>query len=159
MLLGRWRNDCRAWCDYCAGLPGVRGCRLRSRPVIVGFEHLEPSQLLIEDRERLELLRFCHLLLEPSLDLVLFHLFQIGVIIIDVSAKRSGVVGIGDADMRGAYLPVQLEKCHLITLAMHISFETIMHTPSHHYISGRPSLSLPQLPPGKLHARQERRVL
>ena len=73
------------------GLPRMRSDG-RGRAIIVGFEYLEASQLLIEDGEWLKLLRSCHLLFEPSLDLILLHLFKIGVIIVDVSGDRSGNV-------------------------------------------------------------------
>lgn len=62
------------------GLLNWYGC------LVVGLKHLETSQFLVYERKRLELLGLGHLLFEPRLCLVLLDLFQVGMIIVDVSA-------------------------------------------------------------------------
>ena len=73
------------WVRPCTlGYGRVRHWRSRARRLI-GFEDIEPLELLIEDRQWLELLRFDHLCLEPILDFILLHLLQTLVVIVKVS--------------------------------------------------------------------------
>lgn len=128
----------------------------RRRCIVVGLEHFQSSQFLVDESQRLELLCLCHLLFEPSLCFVLFDLLQIGVVIIDMS------VPVRDAPppttvSPNAYLPVQLKKCQLLPLAMlYVSNYCTVHVlPSLHCISGRRGGSWQRLPLGQSHARQE----
>jgi len=59
----------------------------RSRRNIVRFKHLQALQLLIEDREGLELLGLDHLGLEPILDFILFDFFEVLVGIVEMSRE------------------------------------------------------------------------
>lgn len=51
----------------------------------VRFEDVETSKLLIQDRERLELLCLFDLLLEPILDFILLHFFEVLVVVVEMS--------------------------------------------------------------------------
>lgn len=53
----------------------------------IGFENLEPTELLVDDSQGLESLRLQHLLIEPVLDLVLSRLGELLVDVIDVSVE------------------------------------------------------------------------
>lgn len=70
-----------------------RRCGKRYRSIVVRLEDLQTAEFLIEYSQRLELLGFLDLLLEPVLHLILLGLFQIGVIVIDVSAAQSAGCG------------------------------------------------------------------
>ena len=54
--------------------------------IVVGLEHLESAKFLIQQLQRLEFLRLLKPLLEPVLGLLLLDLFEVGVVIIDMSA-------------------------------------------------------------------------
>ena len=54
---------------------------------VVGFENIEALEFLVENRYWLEFLRLDHLRLEPILDLVLFHLFKILMVIVEMSIQ------------------------------------------------------------------------
>ena len=66
--------------DRCVGGSG-RGARWDGRGLI-GFEDIEASELLIDDREGLEALGFEDLFVEPCLDFVLlkFREFLVGIV-------------------------------------------------------------------------------
>lgn len=55
--------------------------------VVIGFEDIQAFQFLVEDCQRLELLRLDHLCLEPSLNFVLLYFLYILVLVVDVSIK------------------------------------------------------------------------
>lgn len=52
---------------------------------LVGFEHFETTEFLVDYGERLEALSFQHLLVEPRLDLVLRRLWKLLVHVVQVS--------------------------------------------------------------------------
>ena len=54
---------------------------------VVRFENIEALKLLVENRQWLEFLRLDHLRLEPILDLVLFYLFKVLVIVVEMSIQ------------------------------------------------------------------------
>lgn len=54
---------------------------------IVGFEHVEALELLVQDCQWLELLRLLHLQLEPVLDLVLLLLDQVLVVVVEMAVE------------------------------------------------------------------------
>ena len=55
---------------------------------IIRFEDIKALELLIEDRQWLEPLSLNHLALEPVFDFILFQLFKIFVVIVEVSRQR-----------------------------------------------------------------------
>ena len=54
---------------------------------IVGFKNIKALEFLIEDRKGLKSLGFHHLRLEPILDFILFNLFEVLVIIVEMSIQ------------------------------------------------------------------------
>jgi hypothetical protein len=62
----------------------------RRRRRAVRFEDVEAFELLVQDGERLELLRLDHLLLEPILDLILLFLDEVLVVVIEMSGVGQG---------------------------------------------------------------------
>ena len=52
---------------------------------IVGLEDVEALELLVENSEGLKFFGLDHLLLEPILDLILLDLFEVFVVVIEVS--------------------------------------------------------------------------
>ena len=111
---------CRSWGRFT--LTDCSSNRLNrlnwSRRIVVGLEHFQSPQLLVDQGQRLKLLRLRHLLFEPSLRLVLFDLLQVRVVIVDMSMHQSGMPFLQRLYVRYAYLPVQLKKRQLLPLAM-----------------------------------------
>lgn len=62
-------------------------CRLQRRWSIVGFKHIQPFQLLVENRKRLEPFSFDHLGFEPILGFGLLDLLQIFMDVIKMSVR------------------------------------------------------------------------
>lgn len=78
---------------------------MRRRNVRVWFEYFETTELLIQCSKRLEFFGFLDLLLEPVLDLDLFNLFQILMIVV----QMSGANPLGDTSWtKNHRSPIQL---------------------------------------------------
>jgi hypothetical protein len=86
-FIGVYKARLRSGLGQVAGMgwPGRFGGRSNGDRRIVGLKYIETHELLVQHGERLELLCLGHLRLEPCLDLILFHFFQIGVEVVDVA--------------------------------------------------------------------------
>lgn len=77
-------------CDQFFGVDDRLGClsrtsRDRQGLRLVGFKDLEAAELLVDEGERLEALRFEDLLVEPRLDFVLLGFGEFLVDVVDVT--------------------------------------------------------------------------
>lgn len=70
---------------------------------IVGLEDVESFELLVQDCKGLKLLRFLHLLLEPVLDLILLLLYEVLVVVVEMSEYgQNGVSLTGECTSTGS---------------------------------------------------------
>ena len=78
------------------------------------------------------------------------------MVIIDVSVQQSATYITKVYLMQTPYLPVELQKRQLFSLAYAHEYTRKSALPFPHYILGRPSASLPLPLPERRHARRER---
>lgn len=75
------------WIGRCSLLGRGAGGEIRRSRRLVWLENVQALKLLIQNRQRLELLGLDHLGFEPILDFILLYFFEILVIIVEMSIE------------------------------------------------------------------------